>query len=59
MGQDVRAFVKYTLQARIDEYALLSGNVPEQLKEQNEDVFTSRAGISFLYASLLIKRLCD
>ena len=58
-SQDVRSFVKQTLQARIDEKALLNGDVPENLKAEIEEVLTKRARNMFLYASLLLNQLCD
>ena len=58
-GEDVRAFIKQTLETRINEKALLNGNVPRDLKADIEGTLTNRARNMFLYASLLINQLCD
>ncbi|KAK4694419.1 hypothetical protein P7C71_g3166, partial [Lecanoromycetidae sp. Uapishka_2] len=58
-GDDVRAFIKQTLQDRIDEGAILNGNVSDQLRANIENTLTSRAHNMFLYASLLLNQLCD
>ena len=58
-GDDVSTFIKETLGERIQQGDLLSGNVPSQLREDIENTLTSRAHNMFLYASLLLNRLCD
>ena len=58
-GKDVNTFIKKTLRVRIENGDLLNGNVPGQLREDIENILTIRAHNMFLYASLLLNRLCD
>ena len=59
-GQDVNSFVKKTLRARIKNGDLLNGKpVPPDLVQKIEDTLIRRAQNMFLYASLLLDRLCD
>ena len=58
-GDDVRTFIKMTLQDRIENKELLNGSVSDALKKEIEDTLTNRANNMFLYASLLLNRLCD
>ena len=56
---DVRAFIRSTLDDRINEKALLNGNVSEELRNEIEITLSSRASSMFLYASLLLNQLCN
>lgn len=58
-GCDVRMFIRSTLDKRIQDKILLSGNVPEDLRDEIEVTLTSRANNMFLYASLMLEQLCD
>ena len=58
-GEDVRTFIKTTLQNRIDEHALLNGKVPEKLQADIESTLSYRAQGMFLYAALQLDQLCD
>ena len=56
---DVREFIEKTLDDRIKDKSLLNGVVEPELREKIKDTLTSRARNMFLYASLLLKQLCD
>ena len=58
-GEDVSTFIKKTLQNRIEEGALLPGEMTEDLREMIEKTLTRRAQSMFLYAALLLNQLCD
>ena len=57
-GEDVRIFIKETLQERIKDRALLNGNVSDGLRADIERILTARAQSMFLYAALLLNQLC-
>lgn len=58
-GEDVKTFIRETLQARIRDGSLLNGSVSEDLKLDIERILTKRANSMFLYASLLLTQICD
>ena len=58
-GDDVRTFIRSTLDLQIKERNLLNGEVPDDLKNEIESTLTNRAGNMFLYASLLLEQVCD
>lgn len=58
-GKDVEAFIRQNLQERVDNKTLLKGEISTDLKSSIETTLTRRAGSMFLYASLLLKQLCD
>ena len=49
-GKDVRIFIARTLEG---------SSVPRALRPEVEDILSQRAGNMFLYASLLLDRICD
>lgn len=58
-GDDVRTFIRSTLDLQIKERNLLNGEVPNDLEKEIESTLTDRAGNMFLYATLLLEQLCD
>ena len=58
-GDDVRTFIRSTLDLQIKNRNLLNGEVPDDLKNEIESTLTNRAGNMFLYASLLLEQVCD
>ena len=58
-GKDVEAFIRQNLQERVNNKTLLKGEISTDLKSSIETTLTRRAGSMFLYASLLLKQLCD
>ena len=58
-GGDVRTFIQSSLDERIKDKALLHGKVPQDLRDEIEITLTHRANNMFLYAALLLERLCD
>ena len=58
-SEDVRTFIRMSLDIRIRNKELLNGVVPDKLRDQIETTLTARASSMFLYASLLLDRLCD
>ena len=59
-GEDVKTFIKETLQERIHDGSLLDGKgVAEQLQRDIENTLAIRARNMFLYASLQLNQICD
>ena len=58
-GDDVQAFIKQTLQKQIRDNALLMRKVPPELRVKIENTLANYACNMFLYANLLLDRICD
>lgn len=56
---DVKTFIHHTLEENIADRTLLNGEVSDKLRNDIEEILTSRANNMFLYASLLLSQLCD
>ena len=58
-GRDVREFIERTLEDRIQNGKLLNGEIDSALRMSITNTLSTRAGNMFLYASLLLRQLCD